>query len=68
MLLAIMWILLLAGNWKSAKGHHLTWHAGHTKFNKNLLISLKLLVWGGTVVKVLCYKLEGLWFDPSLCQ
>jgi len=21
---------------------------------------------GGTVVKVLCYKLEGLWFDPSL--
>ena len=26
-----------------AKGHHLTWHAGHTKFNKNLLIALKLL-------------------------
>jgi len=23
---------------------------------------------GGTVVKVLCYKLEGRWFDPSWCQ
>ena len=21
-----------------------------------------------TVVKVLCYKSEGRWFDPSLCQ
>ena len=23
---------------------------------------------GCTVVKVLCYKSEGLWFDPSWCQ
>ena len=23
---------------------------------------------GGTVVKVLCYKLEGRWFDPSWCH
>ena len=23
---------------------------------------------GSTVVKVLCYKSEGRWFDPSLCQ
>ena len=23
---------------------------------------------GSTVVKVLCYKLEGRWFDPSLCH
>jgi len=23
---------------------------------------------GGIVVKVLCYKLEGRWFDPSWCQ
>jgi hypothetical protein len=66
MLLAIMWVLLLAGNWKMLKG--ITWHTGHTKFNKNLSISLKLLVWGDTVVKVLCYKSEGRWFDPSWFQ
>jgi len=23
---------------------------------------------GGTVVKVLCYKSKGRWFDPRLCQ
>ena len=23
---------------------------------------------GGTVVKVLCYKSQGLWFDPSWCH
>ena len=23
---------------------------------------------GSTVVKVLCYKLDGRWFDPSWCQ
>jgi len=23
---------------------------------------------GGTVVKVLCYKLEGRWFDPTWCH
>ena len=23
---------------------------------------------GSTVVKVLCYKSEGLWFDPSWCH
>ena len=23
---------------------------------------------GSTVVKVLCYKSEGRWFDPSWCQ
>ena len=53
---------------ENAKGHHLTWHTGHTKCNKNLLISLKLLAWGGTVVKVLWYKSEGRWFNPSWCH
>jgi len=24
--------------------------------------------WGTAVVKVLCYKSEGRWFDPSQCQ
>ena len=23
---------------------------------------------GSTVVKVLCYKMEGCWFDPSWCH
>jgi len=23
---------------------------------------------GSTVVKMLCYKFEGRWFDPSWCQ
>ena len=23
---------------------------------------------GGTVIKVLCYKSEGRWFDPSRCH
>jgi len=26
------------------------------------------LAYGSTVVKVLCYKSEGSWFDPSWCQ
>jgi len=31
---------------------------------------LILCTWdrGSTVVKVLCYKLEGRWFDPSSCH
>jgi len=47
-----------------------------------LLLSIKLLInarifiiytyihgdRGSTVVKVLCYKTEGRWFDPSWCQ
>jgi len=26
------------------------------------------MILNGTVVKVLCYKSEGGWFDPSWCQ
>ena len=33
-----------------------------------LLTDRKLGDRGGTVVKVLCYKLEGLWFDPRWCH
>ena len=43
---------------ENAKGRHLTWRAGHTKFNENLLINLKLLLWdrlGHTDMK--CHKL-----------
>ena len=35
---------------------------------KILHIHLNLGDGGGTVVKVLCYKSEGRWFDPSWCQ
>jgi len=53
----------------------------HAKRNLNLVISdffevtlLKVIIsqkhktGGSTVVKVLCYKSEGRWFDPSWCQ
>jgi len=33
-----------------------------------LLVLISVGDRGGTVVKVLCYKSEGRWFDPSLCQ
>ena len=36
-----------------------------------IIIISVLNKWGGrgsTVVKVLCYKSEGRWFDPSWCQ
>jgi len=40
------------------------------------VLTLTFISWGGgggggggsTVVKVLCYKSEGRWFDPSWCQ
>jgi len=41
-------------------------------FNGNWAVKEKVLIefWdrGGTVVKVLCYKSEGHWFDPSWCH
>jgi len=30
--------------------------------------TLRIVYCGGTVVKVLCYKSEGRWFDPSWCH
>ena len=33
-----------------------------------LLYSMYLRLSGSTVIKVLCYKSEGRWFDPSWCQ
>ena len=36
------------------------------QFDKDSCTYLKGL--GTTVVKVLCYKSEGRWFDPSLCH
>ena len=36
--------------------------------NKSNSIYLYLGDRGSTVVKVLCYKSEGRWFDPSWCQ
>ena len=44
------------------------------KILANTILLQKLLVYtykgdrGSTVVKVLCYKSEGRWFDPSWCQ
>ena len=32
------------------------------------LLLLNVLHYGSTVVKALCYKSEGRWFDPSWCQ
>ena len=46
----------------------------HTAYKSVLLLllllksSLLLGDRGGTVVKVLCYKSEGRWFDPSWCH
>jgi len=36
----------------------------------SLVIKIMDVYWKnlGTVVKVLCYKSEGRWFDPSWCQ
>ena len=50
--------ITVSREFENAKRHPLTWHAGHTKFNKNLLIAVKLLSWdrlGHTVIK--CHKL-----------
>jgi len=33
-----------------------------------LLVLISVGDRGGTVVKVLCYKSVGRWFDPSWCQ
>jgi len=35
-----------------------------------IYIYIYICIWdhGSTVVKVLCYKSEGRWFDPSWCQ
>jgi len=38
-----------------------------TKFYIHLVMS-PVSQGGSTVVKVLCYKSEGRWFDPSRCQ
>ena len=37
----------------------------HTQFCRTTLLKRDR---GSTVVKVLCYKSEGRWFDPSCCQ
>ena len=34
----------------------------------NLIGKILYMFCGSTVVKVLCYKSEGRWFDPSWCQ
>ena len=41
------------------------------EFAWNFILTLILLTWGdrgSTVVKVLCYKSEGRWFDPRWCH
>ena len=37
---------------------------------RNIYVGVKKLIGdrGSTMVKVLCYKSEGRWFDPSLCH
>ena len=46
----------------------------HNETEYNTYIRIKMHIHtirgdrGSTVVKVLCYKSEGRWFDPSLCQ
>jgi len=44
---------------------HLGFYWMHSEFNSG---TKELGDHGSTVVKVLRYKLEGLWFDPSWCQ
>jgi len=39
-----------------------------TPLPQNNIVAVLLKACGGTVVKVLCYKLEGRWFDPSWCH
>ena len=44
---------------------------GITLPNTIYIITVQIIITGdrsSTVVKVLCYKSEGRWFDPSLCQ
>jgi len=45
---------------------------GKMKIIKNIFIYLFIYLLtgdlGGTVVKVLCYKSEGRWFDPVWCH
>ena len=33
-----------------------------------IYIYIYIYIYGSTVVKVLCYKSEGRWFDPSWCH
>jgi len=40
----------------------------HSDYVKLITFPLHLLLCGSTVVKVLCYKSEGRWFDLSWCQ
>ena len=48
---------------------HTTKTARFIKVNKNFWsLDYKYGDRGGRVVKVLCYKSEGRWFDPSWCQ
>jgi len=39
-----------------------------TKFTVFMSVYYCIEDHGSTVVKVLCYKSEGCWFDPSWCQ
>jgi len=43
-----------------------TFNANYRLFKEYIAIIIRDR--GGTVVKVLCYKSEGRWFDPSWCQ
>jgi len=38
------------------------------KYKQNVQVDHIIGDRGGTMVKVLCYKPEGRWFDPSLCH
>ena len=64
--------LLVPRSWKS-RAIPLTTSGPHRACNGitlplPLLLILQLQHHGGTVVKVLCYKSEGRWFNPSWCQ
>ena len=53
------------GNEINASGVNLHWELKEEKGHKRRVTSIFR---GSTVVKVLRYKLEGRWFDPSWCQ
>ena len=51
---------------RSARLHFLP--TGQPEYQHFITTDLPLGDRGSTVVKVLCYKSEGRWFDPSWCQ
>ena len=55
------------GKWYVVKHNCVTWGV----FNDYTILYYTILYYGdrgSTVVKVLCYKSEGRWFDPSWCH